>query len=227
MAASDLTCEVCGARFTLPESVRERYPDWTPSRCRDCHRRGGDHGRETTTGPPGRRPRGGKGRGKTLTEENLTTAQVLDRYEDGPTTGVFTDGSAVPNPGPGGWGAVYVVDDEVVDEAHGDEPATTNNRMELRAVIEGIDLVPDGTAATVYTDSRLVHDTLTSWAAGWKRRGWKRKTGEVQNLDLVKEAFARVEARPEISLEWVPAHSGYRWNEYADSLSTAFLRDEV
>jgi ribonuclease HI len=160
-------------------------------------------------------------------EENLTTSAVLERYTEGPTTGVFTDGSAVPNPGPGGWGAVYVIDDEIVDEAHGHEQDTTNNRMELTAIIAGIGLVPEGTAATVYTDSRLAHDTLTKWAAGWKRRGWKRKRGEVQNLDLVKVAYALMETRLEISIEWVPAHSGYRWNEYADSLSTAFLREEV
>jgi ribonuclease HI len=160
-------------------------------------------------------------------EENLTTSAVLERYTEGPTTGVFTDGSAVPNPGPGGWGAVYVIDDEIVDEAHGHEQDTTNNRMELTAIIAGIGLVPEGTAATVYTDSRLAHDTLTKWAADWKRRGWKRKRGEVQNLDLVKVAYALMESRPEISIEWVPAHSGYRWNEYADSLSTAFLREEV
>lgn len=222
-----LICERCGASFTLPEHVRERYPGWEPSLCRDCHRRRKAGGGDQPTRDDARRHSGGRDRGRTLVEENLTVAEVLAKYTDGPTTGVFTDGSAVPNPGPGGWGAVYVVDDEIVDRAHGHEPDTTNNRMELRAVIAGCDLVPEGTEATVYTDSRLVHDTVNSWAAGWKRRGWKRKTGEVSNLDLVKEAYARFEERPELTLEWVPAHAGYRWNEYADSLSTAWMRDEI
>lgn len=160
-------------------------------------------------------------------EDNLTLDDVLAKYDGGPDSGVFTDGSANPNPGPGGWGAVYVVDGEIVDRTYGHEPATTNNRMELTAVIHGCDLVPQGTAATVYTDSRLVHDTITKWAAGWERRGWKRPRGEVQNLELVQAAYRRFKDRPELSIAWVPAHAGYRWNEYADSLSTAYSRDEL
>jgi ribonuclease HI len=99
--------------------------------------------------------------------------------------------------------------------------------MEFVAVIEGAKLVPEGTAATVYTDSRLVLDTLTKWAAGWERRGWKRKTGPVKNLDLVQKAYALLSSRPQLELAWMPAHSGYRWNEYADALATAWLRNSV
>ncbi|MPZ72925.1 MAG: ribonuclease HI [Nitriliruptorales bacterium] len=160
-------------------------------------------------------------------EENLTTAQVLEKYREGPTDGVFTDGSAHPNPGPGGWGAVYVVNGEVIDQAHGRESPTTNNRMELTALIKGFDLVPVGTPAVVYTDSKLCVDTITKWAPGWERAGWKRKSGPVQNLDLVKELYATAKARPELQLQWIAAHNGARWNEYADSLSTAYLRDEL
>lgn len=212
------TCRRCGTTFTLSEELRERYPGWVPSLCRDCHvqERGGG----------GERPQGGRGRRGRI-EDNLTIAEVLDRYDDGPDSGVFTDGSANPNPGPGGWGAVYVVDGEVIDQAHGQEPETTNNRMELTALLHGIELVPEGTPATVYTDSRLCHDTVTKWAAGWEKRGWKRKTGPVENLDLVRPLFERFRERPELTLEWVPAHSGYLWNEYADSLSTAYARDEL
>ncbi len=226
-APTELTCERCGASFTLPEHVRERYPDWTPSLCRDCHRKRKASAGTQTTRDGSARPSGGRNRRQPLVEENLTIIEVLERYSEGPDTGVFTDGSAVPNPGPGGWGAVYVVDGDVIEQAHGHDPDTTNNRMELQAVIAGCELVPEGTPATVYTDSRLVHDTINQWAEGWKRRGWKRKTGPVKNLDLVKQAYARFESRPELTLEWVPAHSGYRWNEYADSLSTAWLRDEI
>lgn len=160
-------------------------------------------------------------------EENLTVAEVLATYTDGPSDGVFTDGSAHPNPGPGGWGAVYVIDGQVVDRAHGHDPDTTNNRMELTALIAGYDLVPEGVATTVYTDSRLCVDTINVWAEGWARRGWTRKAGPIANLDLVRQLYERDRARPELTLDWIPAHSGARWNEYADSLSTAYRRADL
>ena len=138
---------------------------------------------------------------------------------DSPTDGVFTDGSAIPNPGPGGWGAVWVQDDRVVAKASGRDPDTTNNRMELRALIEGVQLVPEGTSAVLWSDSNLAVKTVNEWAAGWKRRGWKRKSGPVENLDLVKELYELVSARPELEVRWIKAHVGHRWNEYADRLA--------
>jgi ribonuclease HI len=134
-------------------------------------------------------------------------------------TGVFTDGSSVPNPGPGGWGAVYVVDNEIVQEAYGYGGDTTNNRMELLALINAVDLVPEGTAATVYSDSKLAVQTINEWAAGWEKRGWRRKSGPVENLDLVKRAYATYKRRSDLELKWIKAHVGFRWNEYADELA--------
>lgn len=136
-----------------------------------------------------------------------------------PRTGVFTDGSSVPNPGPGGWGAVYVIDDEIVAQAHGFGGETTNNRMELTALINAIDLVPEGEPAAVYSDSNLAVRTINEWAAGWEKRGWKRRSGPVENLDLVKSAFAAFRNRPELELRWIKAHVGFKWNEYADELA--------
>jgi ribonuclease HI len=207
----EFTCIECGRPFTVADDLLARYPNWTPRRCLACRDRSST-----------RTPRRAAAR-----EEELTVAQVLDRYEGGPDSGVFTDGAANPNPGPGGWGAVHVVDGRVVDQAYGHEPHTTNNRMELRALIAGYDLVPAGVATTVYTDSRLCFDTITKWAAGWERLGWRRKTGPVQNVDLVQALYQRASARPEIHLAWIPAHAGNRWNEYADSLATAYRRQEV
>ena len=138
---------------------------------------------------------------------------------DDPQTGVFTDGGCVPNPGPGGWGAVYVVDGEIVTEKHGHDPDTTNNRMELTALIEGSRLVPQGTAVTVYSDSNLAVRTINEWAAGWEARGWKRKTGPVENVDLVRQAYGVYRKRPELDLRWIKAHVGFTWNEYADRLA--------
>ena len=158
-------------------------------------------------------------------EQDLTVEEVLARYTEGPTSGVFTDGAAEPNPGPGGWGAVYVNENRIITEGCGHEPHTTNNRMELTALIAGYRMVPKGREAVVWTDSKLCVDTINSWAAGWERRGWRRKTGEIKNLELVKELYALSLERPELELRWIKAHSGLRWNEYADSLATAYRRD--
>lgn len=192
------TCRDCGTTFTVDASVKERYPGWTPSRCRSCH---------TSTS-----------RGRTSRPAS-SSASASDSGVDHVGTGVFTDGSATPNPGPGGWGVVWVVDDEVVDQARGTDPDTTNNRMELRALIEAVKMVPEGTPATLYSDSNLAVRTINEWAAGWKARGWKRKGGTVENLDLVEELYELVQQRPELQLQWIKAHAGHRWNEYADRLA--------
>ncbi|GMU39647.1 MAG: hypothetical protein AMXMBFR23_05130 [Chloroflexota bacterium] len=157
----------------------------------------------------------------------LTTRQVLERFTAGPRTGVFTDGSCSGNPGPGGWGVVYVVNGEVVTQEHGAEPHTTNNRMEFTAMIHGLRMLGPAEEMDVYTDSQLVVNTLTQWAKGWERNGWKRRDGEVKNLDLVQEAYALAKERPLAHIRWIKAHDGSRWNEYADSLATAYLRAEV
>ena len=140
---------------------------------------------------------------------------------------MFTDGSSIPNPGPGGWGAVYVVDGEIVAEDHGHDPDTTNNRMELQALLAATELVPEGVPATIYTDSNLAVRTINEWAEGWAARGWRRKTGPVENVDLVRELYERMRTRPELRIEWIRAHDGNRWNEYADALATAWARDVV
>lgn len=241
----ELTCTDCGRTFTPSATLTERFPGWTPSRCASCHRaaKGGGGGRSRSGGSSGARSggssdRSGGGSGRSRSggggngrgggaEEHLTLAQVLERYQDGPQDGVFTDGSSIPNPGPGGWGAVYVHDGEVVAQDHGYEPDTTNNRMELRALQAAFDLVPEGTPARIHTDSNLAVRTLTEWAAGWQRRGWKRKTGPVENLDLVRPLYERLQERPELELVWIKAHAGNRWNEYADALATAWAREEL
>jgi ribonuclease HI len=210
---AEFTCSQCGTSFTLPESVLARYPGWTPQLCRAC--RG-----ETRRNPETRR--GGARRARSGVAGLLTPEQVLEQFTEGPDTGVFTDGGAVPNPGPGGWGAVFVMAGEIRAEEHGHDPETTNNRMELTALCHGIELVPPGVNATIYTDSNLVARTMNEWAAGWERRGWKRKTGEIKNVDLVKRAYRSLRERPELTVEWLPAHQGYRWNEYADALANVW-----
>jgi len=174
-----------------------------------------------------RRGRSARARSSSAGAESLTTAQVLERYHEGPTSGLFTDGSCSGNPGPGGWGVVYVLDGEIVAERHGHDPSTTNNRMEFTAMIEALRLIGPNEAVDVYTDSRLVVDTITTWAAGWEQRGWRRRDGAVKNLDLVQEAYRLARERPRARIRWIKAHDGSRWNEYADALATAYMRDEV
>ncbi len=157
----------------------------------------------------------------------LTLAEVTARFSRGPQTGVFTDGGSVPNPGPGGWGAVYVVEGEIIGQAYGHDPDTTNNRMELTALIEACDLVPEGESMTVYSDSNLAVQSMNDWAPGWMERGWKRKTGPIKNLELIQELYYKLEGRPELTLRWIKAHDGSLWNEYADSLANAWRRDQV
>ncbi len=193
----DFECRDCGKTFSLPHDVLDRYPGWTPGLCRDC--------RDKTKFPKASAPSG--------------TTGPAEMPTDSPTSGVFTDGSCVPNPGPGGWGAVYVKDDGIVRELHGSGGETTNNRMELLALIRAVDLVPHGTSEVVYSDSNVAVRTINEWAASWEKRGWRRKTGAVENLDLVKEAFAAFKSRPELKLVWIRAHVGHRWNEYADELA--------
>lgn len=147
---------------------------------------------------------------------------VIHRVE--PRTGLFTDGSATPNPGPGGWGVVYVVDDEIIDELHGHEPWTTNNRMELVALIAAYEIASTTVPLDVWTDSQLCVKTVNEWAASWAKRGWRRKDGEIKNLELVQTLYALSLEKPNLTLRWIKAHNGTRWNEYADQLAGRYQR---
>jgi ribonuclease HI len=213
------TCQSCSKDFDLPQHVLDRYPGWTPRECLDC--RDKKTIGEVTDKLAKPRPSVSKGR-------DLTLAESLSTFHDGPQTGVFTDGSSEGNPGPGGWGAVLVVDGQVVAQDYGAEPHTTNNRMELTAMIAGLGMVPPDTPTDVYTDSELVVNILTKWAQGWKDRGWKKKSpGPIANLELVQKAFELAQSKPHANIRWIKAHIGNRWNEYADSLATAYRRSTL
>ncbi len=212
----DFTCQTCSTSFSVPQAALEKYPGWKPKFCRK-------HSPKKAASSK----RSGRGGGAKRTEENLTLDEVLKKYSEGPTDGLFTDGSSVPNPGPGGWGAVWVRNGEVIEQRHGSSEQTTNNRMELTALIEAFKLLPLDAKETVHTDSRLCVDTITQWAPNWKKKGWKKKSGEIKNLELIQELLELYEARPNVELAWIAAHSGNRWNEYADSLATAWMRPSL
>ncbi len=216
----EFKCVVCDAPFSLSDEVLSRFPGWKPRYCRD-HK----GGKKSNGG--GNRKRSGGGGSSATREENLPVAEVLRRYTGGPQDGLFTDGGCTPNPGPGGWGAVWVRDGEVLEQRHGYDPDTTNNRMELTALIQALRLLSEDAEVTVYSDSQLCIKSINEWAAGWQRRGWKRKAGPIKNLELIQELYALKQERPRVTLQWIAAHSGNRWNEYADSLASSWSRSEL
>jgi ribonuclease HI len=157
--------------------------------------------------------------------EILTPQQALERFRGGPRTGVFTDGSCEGNPGRGGWAWVWVEDDRIVASERGLDPDTTNNRMELTALIRALRALPADLEITVHSDSQLCVRTINEWAPGWEARGWRRKGGPIANLELVKELLALVRSHPRARIRWIRAHDGSRWNEYVDALAASYLLD--
>jgi ribonuclease HI len=99
--------------------------------------------------------------------------------------------------------------------------------MELTALIKAFSALPDDAFIEIHSDSQLCVKTINEWAASWERRGWKRSTGPIANLELVQELYALSKKKPKIKLRWIKAHNGWLWNEYADSLSTAWTRSEL
>jgi len=99
--------------------------------------------------------------------------------------------------------------------------------MELTALIRAFTYLPSDVDIEVHSDSQLCVKTINEWAASWEKRGWKRSTGPIANLELVQELYALHKAKPNIRLCWIKAHNGWLWNEYADALSTAWTRQQV
>jgi ribonuclease HI len=131
---------------------------------------------------------------------------------------IYTDGACSGNPGPGGWGVVLQYG-SVVKELHGGDPQTTNNRMELTAVISALEALNRPVPVTLYTDSRYVLDGVTKWLPGWQRNGWRTAGKQpVKNVDLWQRLVAAM-ARHEVTWRWVKGHNGDPGNERADELA--------
>ncbi len=130
----------------------------------------------------------------------------------------FTDGACRGNPGPGGWGVVLRAGTNV-KELSGGEPATTNNRMELRGAIEALAALKKPCRVDLYTDSKYVRNGITEWLPVWRARGWRTADKKpVKNQDLW-EALAELAARHEVTWHWVKGHAGHPENERADELA--------
>lgn len=135
---------------------------------------------------------------------------------------IYTDGACSGNPGPGGWG-VLVRAGSIETELCGGEPATTNNRMELLAVIEALQSLPEPVTARVYTDSQYVQKGISEWIHSWKERGWKTAGKEpVKNEDLWRRLDALASGH-KLEWHWVRGHSGHPENERVDALARAGL----
>lgn len=135
---------------------------------------------------------------------------------------IYTDGACSGNPGPGGWGAL-LRHGETETELCGGEPGTTNNRMELLAVIEALQSFPQPVQARVYTDSQYVQKGISEWIHSWKRRGWKTAGKEpVKNEDLWRRLDA-LAATHTVEWRWVRGHNGHPENERADALARTGL----
>ena len=131
---------------------------------------------------------------------------------------MWTDGACKGNPGPGGWGA-YLRFGDHERELCGGEERTTNNRMELTAVVEALRTLKQPSAVTVHTDSSYVMNGMKTWIAGWKRNGWKTSAKKpVKNVALWQALDAEV-ARHQVSWVWVKGHAGDPGNERADQLA--------
>lgn len=136
---------------------------------------------------------------------------------DRPRVVIYTDGACEPNPGPGGWAAL-LLSGKNEKELCGSEPETTNNRMELTAAVEALNALNEPCQVDLYTDSEYLCRGITEWLPDWRRRGWKRKTGKLANVDLW-QALETSLREHEIAWHWVRGHAGNRYNQRVDNLA--------
>ena len=149
---------------------------------------------------------------------HLAAARTANAADELATVEIWTDGACKGNPGPGGWGA-WLRAGNHEKELFGGEPATTNNRMELTAVIEALGALKKRSHVVVHTDSQYVKNGITEWLANWIRRGWRTADNKpVKNDDLWRLLEAAA-ARHEVQWRWVRGHAGNVGNERADELA--------
>ena len=127
---------------------------------------------------------------------------------------LWTDGSASPNPGPGGFAVLEIVDNEARPVVLGRETKSSNIRMEGKAMIAGIKYAGEE-GCEIHSDSEFWINVLTKWAPNWEANGWKKKTGPIKNLEIVQELYELYCKYP-VKLVWVRGHVGTEFNELAD-----------
>ena len=133
---------------------------------------------------------------------------------------IYTDGACSGNPGPGGWGAILIYK-ETRRELSGGEAETTNNRMELTGVITALQTLKEPCEVTLYTDSQYIVNAINKkWLAGWKAKNWKRKDGELKNIDLW-QALDRLLSVHSVTFNWVKGHAENELNNRCDALAVS------
>jgi len=142
------------------------------------------------------------------------------------TLEIYTDGSSLGNPGPGGWGTVVVCDNKIIQELGGSNKDTTNNRMELQAAIEALKYVikNETTEVTIHADSAYVLNGITNWIFGWEKNGWRNANRKpVMNKEIWQELISLVrEFQGKINWQKVKGHSGHVYNDKADEIATTY-----
>ena len=139
------------------------------------------------------------------------------------TVTLYTDGACSGNPGPGGWAAILRYG-AAVRELSGGEAETTNNRMELMGVIEGLRALKEKCAVELFSDSQYIVNALNNgWLRDWKRRGWKRRDGELKNAELWQELDGLL-AKHAVTAHWVKGHADNEFNNRCDALAVAESR---
>jgi ribonuclease HI len=141
---------------------------------------------------------------------------------DLPQVTIYTDGACEPNPGPGGWAALLIFGRHK-KELHGADGQTTNNRMELTAAVEALKALSQPCRVEFFTDSEYLRRGITEWLPDWRRRGWKRKSGKLANIDLWQVLETAI-GEHDISWHWVRGHAGDRNNQHVDNLARKAMR---
>ena len=137
---------------------------------------------------------------------------------------IYTDGACSGNPGPGGWGAVILDQDDKQKNISGSEKNTTNNRMELLAAIMSLKKIKTNSEVVIFTDSTYVQNGITEWMKNWKKNGWKNSSKKpVKNNDLWEKLDKLCEANS-VSWKWVKGHSTNEFNNLADELATKAIK---
>ncbi|MAV76825.1 MAG: ribonuclease HI [Candidatus Marinimicrobia bacterium] len=138
---------------------------------------------------------------------------------------IYTDGACSGNPGPGGWAAIIIENNEVKDMIYGNEKNTTNNKMELLAPIKAIEKFKKKSEISIMTDSNYVKDGITIWIKKWEKNGWKTASRKpVKNKDLWKK-LKNLSSKHSIKWIWVKGHAQNKYNNLADELAQGAIKN--
>jgi len=139
---------------------------------------------------------------------------------------IYTDGACSGNPGPGGWAAIIIVNNEIKDMFSGNEKNTTNNQMELMAPIKAIQKFKKKSEISIFTDSTYVRDGITTWIKKWEKNGWKTASKKpVKNKDLWKK-LKNLSSKHSVKWIWVKGHSQDKYNNLVDELAQGAIKNK-